>query len=132
MYAEASSVAVSLEAGLAHHRAGRLPQAEAVYRQILATQPDHADAVFLLGVAALQTGDPARALHLIIRAVKLQPRNSAYHSNMAVALRALGRRGEAIASYREALLHQPGNLETDIELELLLGECGDVASEEAQ
>ena len=132
MYAEASSVAVSLDAGLAHHRAGRLPQAEAVYRQILATQPDHADAIFLLGVAALQTGDPAGALDLFIRAVKLQPRNSAYHSNMAVALRALGRRGEAIASYREALLHQPGNLETHIQLGLLLGECGDVASEEAQ
>ncbi|MDN3279000.1 tetratricopeptide repeat protein [Frankia sp. RB7] len=132
MYAEASSVAVSLEAGLAHHRAGRLPQAEAVYRQILATQPDHADAVFLLGVAALQTGDAARALDLFIRAVKLQPRNSAYHGNMAVALRALGCRGEAIASYREALLHQPGNLDTHIQLGLLLGECGDFAGEEAQ
>jgi tetratricopeptide (TPR) repeat protein len=132
MYAEASSVAVSLEAGLAHHRAGRLPQAEAIYRQILASQPDHADAVFLLGVAALQTGHPDRALDLFSRAVRLQPRNSAYHSNMAVALRALGRRGEAIASYREALLHQPGNLETHIQLGLLLGECGEVASEEAQ
>ncbi|TYL82426.1 tetratricopeptide repeat protein [Bradyrhizobium rifense] len=132
MYAEASSGSVSLEAGLAHHRAGRLAQAEAIYRQLLATRPDHADAVFLLGVAALQTGHPDRALDFFIRAVQLQPRNSAYHSNMAVALRALGRRGEAIASYRDALLHQPGNLETHIQLGLLLGECGEVASEEAQ
>jgi tetratricopeptide (TPR) repeat protein len=131
MFAEASSISASLEAGLAHHRAGRLPQAETIYRQILASEPDHADAVFLLGVASLQTGHPDRALDLFIRAVKLQPRNSVYHGNMAVALRALGRRGEAIASYREALLHQPDNLDTHIQLGLLLGECGDVASEEA-
>lgn len=132
MSAEASSVSVSLEAGLVHHRAGRLPQAEAIYRQILASQPDHADSTFLLGVAALQTGHPDRALDLFIRAVRLQPRNSAYHSNMAVALRALGRRGEAIASYRDALLHQPDNLDAQIQLGLLLGERGDFAGEEAQ
>lgn len=132
MFAEASSEAVSLEAGLAHHRAGRLPQAEAIYRRILASEPDHADAIFLLGIAALQTGHPDRALDLFMRAVKLQPRNSVYHSNMAVALRALGRRGEAIASYRDALLHQPENLETQIQLGLLLAECGDFAGEEAQ
>lgn len=132
MFAQQSSDSVSLEAGLAHHRAGRLPQAEAIYRQILASAPDHADSIFLLGIASLQTGHPDRALDLFSRAVKLQPRNSAYHSNMAVALRALGRKGEAVASYREALLHQPGNLDTHIQLGILLGECGDLASEEAQ
>ncbi|MBR0776087.1 tetratricopeptide repeat protein [Bradyrhizobium diazoefficiens] len=132
MYAKASSGSVSLEAGLAHHRAGRLPQAEAIYRQVLASEPDRADVVFLLGIALLQAGHPDRALDFFIRAVKLQPRNGVYHSSMAAALHALGRRGEAIASYREALLHQPGNLDVRIQLGILLGECADVAGEEAQ
>jgi tetratricopeptide (TPR) repeat protein len=131
MYAQESSGSVSLEAGLAHHRAGRLPHAEAIYRQILASEPDRADVVFLLGIALLQAGHPDRALDLFIRAVKLQPRNSVYHSSMASALHALGRRGEAIASYREALLHKPDSLDVHIQLGILLGECGDVAGEEA-
>lgn len=131
MYAEASSGSVSFEAALAHHRAGRLPQAEAIYRQILASQPDHADCLHLLGGALLQAGHPDRALDVIIRVVKLQPSNSAHHSNMAAALRALGRRDEAIASYRQALLHKPDNLDVHNQLGTLLGECGDVAGEEA-
>ena len=131
MYAEESSDRVSFDAGLAHHRAGRLPQAEAIYRQILASEPNHADSIHLLGVAAFQAGHPDRALDLIIRAIKLQPCTSVYHSNMAAVLRALGRRDEAIASYREALLHKPDNLDAHNQLAILLGECGDAAGEEA-
>ncbi|MGY8676954.1 tetratricopeptide repeat protein [Bradyrhizobium sp. UFLA05-153] len=131
MFADKSSGSVSFEAGLAHHCAGRLPQAEAIYRQILASEPDHADSLHLLGLVSLQAGHPDRALDLIIRAVKLQPRDSVYHSSMAATLRALGRRGEAIASYREALLHKSDDLDTHIQLGILLGECEDVAGEEA-
>jgi tetratricopeptide (TPR) repeat protein len=132
MYAEGSTGSASFEAGLAHHRAGRLPQAAAIYRQVLASQPNHTDCMFLLGIVSLEDGHPDRALDLFSRAVKLKPRNSAYHSSMAAALHALGRRDEAIASYREALLHQPGNLDVQIQLGILLGECGDLAGEEAQ
>ena len=131
MYAQESSGPVLFEAGLAHHRAGRLPQAEAIYRQILASEPDHADSIHHLGLASLQAGHPDRALDLIIRAVKLQPCISVYHSSMAAALCALGRRDEAIASYREALLHEPDNLNAHNQLGILLGECGNVAGEEA-
>ena len=131
MYAEESSGSASFEAALAHHRAGRLPQAEAIYRQILASEPDHADILHLLGLAALQAGHPDRALDAISRALRLQPRNSAYHGSMASALRALGRRDEAIASYREVLRHKPDNLDAHNQLGILLGECGDVAGEEA-
>ncbi len=132
MYAQESTGSASFAAGVAHHRAGRLPQAEAIYRQVLASEPNHTDCIFLLGIASLQTGQPDRALDLFIRLVELQPRNGTYHSSMAAALHALGRRDEAIASYREALLHQPGNLDVRIQLAVLLGECGDVAAEEAQ
>ncbi len=44
-----TSVQQRLEIGLAHHRAGRLREAEAIYRQILAEKPDFTDALHLLG-----------------------------------------------------------------------------------
>ena len=76
MYVEGPSGFVSFEAGLAHHRAGRLAQAETIYRRILASEPNHADSLHLLGVASFQAGHAEKALDLIIRAVELQPGNS--------------------------------------------------------
>ena len=54
---------------LAHHQAGRLPEAEQLYRQILALEPRHADSLHLLGVLAQQVGRHDIALELIGRAI---------------------------------------------------------------
>ena len=40
-----------LVVGLKHHQAGRLAEAEACYRRVLAVQPDNADAYSNLGAA---------------------------------------------------------------------------------
>jgi len=56
-------------AGLAHHQAGRLAQAETLYRETLALEPDHADALHLLGVLASQIGRHDVAVELIDRAI---------------------------------------------------------------
>ncbi|MBV9248159.1 MAG: tetratricopeptide repeat protein [Acetobacteraceae bacterium] len=85
------------------HAAGRLAEAERVYRQILAAVPEHADTVAMLGVLALQTGHPADALTCSGRAIALKPSNAMYHVNRAGALLALGRALEAEAVCREAL-----------------------------
>jgi protein O-GlcNAc transferase len=52
--ASVPGVAELVGAGLKHHQAGRLAEAEACYRQALAVEPDHADALHLLGVIAYQ------------------------------------------------------------------------------
>ena len=44
----------ALDNALDHHQAGRLGQAEAIYRQILSHQPNHPDALHMLGVLAHQ------------------------------------------------------------------------------
>ncbi|MBI3709750.1 MAG: tetratricopeptide repeat protein, partial [Proteobacteria bacterium] len=42
---------------MASHRAGRLAEAAALYRQVLEGQPDNVDALNLLGVLTAQGGD---------------------------------------------------------------------------
>ena len=55
------------------HRAGRLEQAEALYRQVLAQTPDHPDALNLLGVLRAQRGALDQGRALIERALAAAP-----------------------------------------------------------
>jgi tetratricopeptide (TPR) repeat protein len=96
-----------IDQALAHHQAGRLQQAEAIYRQILQTQPDDADALHLLGVIAHQVGDHARAIALIQQAVARRPNEPAFHSNLGEALRASGQLEAAVNAFRKALALKP-------------------------
>jgi len=95
------------ESGLAHHRAGRLAEAEKIYRQILAQQPDHADASHLLGMLAAQTGQLAAAAELFRQTIQLRPDYAVAYSNLGNVLARSGRIDEAIASYRQAVQVNP-------------------------
>jgi protein O-GlcNAc transferase len=88
---------------LQHHRAGRLHDAEALYRQILATDSNHPDSLHMLGVLAHQTGQPQLAIDLIRRAISGNSAVPAFHNNLGNALGAALRWQEAEASYRRAL-----------------------------
>ena len=57
-----------------HHQSGRLQAAEQIYRQILAVEPNQADALHLLGVIAHQTGRHEVAVEYIGRAITLARR----------------------------------------------------------
>jgi tetratricopeptide (TPR) repeat protein len=106
-----SRVAAAFAAGLAHHQGGRLAQAETLYRETLALQGDHADALHLLGVIASQIGRHDVAVDLIGRAIASDRFNPLYHSNLGLALASLQRFEEAIESYDRALSLRPGNAE---------------------
>jgi protein O-GlcNAc transferase len=92
-----------IDQALAHHQAGRLLQAEAIYRQILQAQPDDADALHLLGVIAHQRGEHEDAVTRIRHAIRINPRVAEYHNNLGEALRALGQLPAATTAYQEAL-----------------------------
>jgi predicted O-linked N-acetylglucosamine transferase (SPINDLY family) len=114
----------AFELALRHHQEGRLAPAEALYRQILAAQPKHADALHLLGLIAHQAGRHALAVDLIRQAIALDPNNPAAHCNLGEACRALGRLDEAIANYRRALELTPDYPEAHNNLgAALAGEC---------
>lgn len=98
---------VDLHAALELHRAGRLAEAEAVYRKALSVDPNNAPALHLLGVVLHQNKRSAEGALFIKRAIALQPNVAAYHNNLGEALRELDRCEEAIASYKRALALKP-------------------------
>ena len=95
-----ATVPEALAMAIHNHQSGQLQAAEQIYRQILAAEPNHADALHLLGVAAAQAGKYEAAVDYIGRAIRLKGRLpfhiiwGAYHP--------LRRIPEAIACYRRA------------------------------
>ncbi|MDQ2106197.1 tetratricopeptide repeat protein [Azospirillum isscasi] len=100
-------VAARLGRAVAHHRAGRLPDAEKDYRAVLAVDPRHPDALHLLGVLALQAGHPGPAVELIGEAIRESGGVADYHDNLGSALAALDRHAEAAEAHRMAAALNP-------------------------
>jgi len=97
----------AIQEALAHHQAGRLSQAEAIYRQILRIDPEHPDALHMLGAVAHQLGRNALAVELIGRALNVKPDYVEAHYHLGKALAVLGQLNSAVESYRRALLLNP-------------------------
>ena len=89
------------------HQRGQLGEAERLYRQVLARRPDHADALNLLGVLALQTGRNDQAIGLIERALARNDKVADFHNNIAEAYRRAGRLDAAAAHFAKAAELQP-------------------------
>lgn len=100
-----------LERALEHHRAGRLDEAEALYREALEEDPRNPDALHLAGVAAFQRGRPAEALARIEAAIRIQGRVAPYHNNLGIILKRLGQTGQARECFERALALDPGYAE---------------------
>ncbi len=105
---EDAQVAALLKEAVALHQAGKLDQAQARYRQVLAIAPRQFDALHLLGVVERQQGDAQAALTLIARAIAINPAQATAHCNLGAALQDLGRSNEALASYDTAVRLNPG------------------------
>ena len=102
-----ATIAETLSEGLAHHRAGRLADAAARYRQIVAADPGHAEALHLLGAVALQEGRHDAAIDLISRAIGRDSGRAHYHVNLGRALMQAQDTDGAITALRRALALQP-------------------------
>jgi protein O-GlcNAc transferase len=92
-----------LQEAVAHHRAGRLDQAEALYRQVRVSAPRNFDALQLSGVIALQLGRAAAAADFLARALKVDPKSAVCTMRYGLALNGLGRTTEAEQHLRAAV-----------------------------
>jgi len=89
------------------HQAGRFQEAIELYNQILPSQQDNAQLLYLLGTANLQTARREQGIEQLRRSLALSPQNPAAHNNIGVALKELKRLEEALANFDEALALAP-------------------------
>ena len=100
-----------LSLAVEQHQAGNVAQAEQLYRQVLADDPNDINALHFWGVLALQSDRADLAVDLIGQALRLVPDFAEAHNNLAIALRAQGKLDEAIASCMAALSLRPDYFE---------------------
>jgi tetratricopeptide (TPR) repeat protein len=93
---------------IAHHKAGRLKEAEALYRQIARSgpAPSQGAANYNLGVMLRERGELEEAVAVFRKAATLRPDHARTFNNLGAALESLGRLDEAETSLRRALTLQ--------------------------
>src|SRR5450631_2062236 len=97
----------TLAAAMAHHRAGRLTDAERLYRIVCDTDPNNARAFHLLGVVAHQLKRPDAA-SLVAHAVSIEPAFAEVHNDRGVILAANELFSDAIPCFERAVALNPG------------------------
>jgi tetratricopeptide (TPR) repeat protein len=103
-----------------HHRQGRLPEAERIYRGILAIDSRHAGSLHMLGMLAHDVGRMDVAIQLIRSAIGIDPGQAGYHSNLGAIFQAQGKLVEASAAYKAALDRNPNLAEAHMNLGTVL------------
>ena len=99
----ASSIDKAMHLGQMHHREGRLGEAEVIYRQILARDPNHADTIVSLGALMLQAGRRAEAIGLFIRVIGSRPNELSIYLTVGQLLHVHGALDDAARLYGHAL-----------------------------
>lgn len=114
----------TLQQALALHQEGQLARAQVLYDQVLQLQPENFDALYLSGLIAAQSKNPARAVELINRALAINPGHVDAHANKGNALRKLGQFESSLASYDNAIRLRPKHAETHFNRGIALKELG--------
>jgi tetratricopeptide (TPR) repeat protein len=97
----------ALDLAIQHHQAGRLRDAEDIYRQLIAGDPNNPHALHLLGVLFSQSGRNDQAIEFLRRAIAQNPTAAQYQCNLGAAFISSGRYEEAIDTYQRVLVLQP-------------------------
>ena len=93
---------------IALQRSGRLAEAESLYLQVLAEDPENFTARHFLGVTRAQSGRLQEALADLTLALAITPDDPEALLNHANILKVLNRPEEALAGYERALAQKPG------------------------
>jgi predicted O-linked N-acetylglucosamine transferase (SPINDLY family) len=114
----------ALNAAMQRQKAGQFGEAERLYRQILAQQPDCADGLHLLGVVCAQCGRHPEGVELIRRAIAIHPQVAAYHANLGKVFVAAQSPVQAAGAFREAVKLNPNDGESLVNLGAVLKGLG--------
>lgn len=114
-----------LERALHAQQARDFATAERLCKQVLRSNPAHGDALDVLGVVYLLSGDAESARKMLTRAVKAAPGSVQAHVNLGIALTRTGDGVGALAAYRAALQIDPNYADVHFRLGNLLADTGD-------
>ena len=114
----------TFQKALALHRAGRLGEAQALYRLVLEREPRHFDSLHLLGLATIAQGGAEAGAALIRQALAVKPDSAPAHYNLGNALLTLGQPEAALASFTRALELDPSDAQCHFEAANALKELG--------
>ncbi|HTW93361.1 MAG TPA: tetratricopeptide repeat protein [Tepidisphaeraceae bacterium] len=118
------TVEEAMQIAIAHQRAGRRADAENVYRQILAQNPNHTEALSQLAQIANEAGQTQLAVDLMHRAVEINPFVAAYHYLLGNFQRGQGDFSAAMTSYCSAIKLKANYIEAYNNLGVTLAEKG--------
>ncbi|MBF0588085.1 MAG: tetratricopeptide repeat protein [Magnetococcales bacterium] len=99
----------AMELATGHHATGQLAEAEKIYRLILQAEPNHPQALHLLGMLAHQVGQNQQAVGLLTQATRLNPNDPGMVCDLGTVLGALGQPDAACTAFQRSLAIQPDN-----------------------
>jgi tetratricopeptide (TPR) repeat protein len=111
------------EAGISHMLAGRYPDAQLCAQQALAADPAHADALHLMGLLCVRSGQYDHAVEWIGRAIRQNPKPD-YLSNLGIALKLHGRLDEALQVFDKVIQLKPDDPQAWLQLANVLVALG--------
>ncbi|MGB9153166.1 MAG: tetratricopeptide repeat protein [Alphaproteobacteria bacterium] len=97
----------TLAEAVTHHQAGRLVEAERLYRVVIKAAPHHIAALYRLGILCFQDGRLEQGIPFLEDVLKLQPQNIGILNSLGVALQQAGRDKDAVMRFRQALEINP-------------------------
>lgn len=106
-------------------QAKRFGEAAGICNDVLATSPDNAPALALLGMIAAHTNDPERGVSLLQRAVTLRPGVAAWYANLCALYRMCYRMEDALRVGQEAIRLDPQNADHLVNLSLVFTDVDD-------
>jgi predicted O-linked N-acetylglucosamine transferase (SPINDLY family) len=109
---------------MAAYEAGRLREAAAICRGILARDGGHADGLHLLGLIVAGQDDAEAGIALIRRAMALKPGCAPHYNSLGHAYRRLGRLEDALCAYQAGCALCPGSAEIQSNLATTLLDLG--------
>ena len=98
-----STLDEAVELAILLQKNGQLVEARELYRRILDTSPNHADALHYAGVLAHQQGQSDRAVALIEQGLAAAPGRADCYNNLGIVLQSTGKLGAALEAYQQAI-----------------------------
>jgi len=117
---------MSIDDAIRHHQAGRLSEAEGLYRSMLDAEPHHPDALHLLGVLLTQLGEFDDAVEHIQAALNVNRDSPLFQSSLARAYFQSGKLAEAIETLERVVARQPDSFQAFSDLGAALQESGEL------